>query len=126
MIRRRVARLIFRLAGWTMVGEVPRSGGFLGAPHTSNWDYIITLLVMWHGGVQPRILVKKEFFHGPLAWLLGLAVWGIKLGVFIAGLSAIQATLGRTPPHRLPDLIGVAALLALLATIMVLASAGLA
>ena len=72
MIRTRVARVIFRLAGWTMVGEVPRTGIFVGAPHTSNWDYIVTLLVMWHGGVQPRILVKKEFFHGPLGWLLKL------------------------------------------------------
>ena len=72
MIRRRVAQLIFRLTGWTMVGEVPRNGIFVGGPHTSNWDYIVTLLVMWHGGLQPRILVKKEFFHGPLGWLLRL------------------------------------------------------
>jgi 1-acyl-sn-glycerol-3-phosphate acyltransferase len=67
-----VARAIFRLTGWTMVGEVPRTGIFVGAPHTSNWDFVITLLVMWHGGVSPRILVKKEFFHGPLTWLLRL------------------------------------------------------
>jgi 1-acyl-sn-glycerol-3-phosphate acyltransferase len=53
-----------------MVGQVPRTGIFLGAPHTSNWDFIVTLLVMWHGGVSPRILVKKEFFHGPVGWLL--------------------------------------------------------
>jgi 1-acyl-sn-glycerol-3-phosphate acyltransferase len=70
MIRRRLARTIFRLTGWTMVGEVPRTGIFVGAPHTSNWDYLIALLVMWHGGVSPRILVKQEFFHGPLGWLL--------------------------------------------------------
>lgn len=62
----------------------------------------------------------------PQAWLIGLAVWGIKLGAFILGLCAIQTTLGRVPHRRLPDLIGVAALLALLATIMVLASAGTA
>jgi 1-acyl-sn-glycerol-3-phosphate acyltransferase len=72
MIRQRLARAIFRLAGWTMVGEVPRSGIFVGAPHTSNWDYAITLLVMGHGGVWPRILVKQEFFHGPVGWLLRL------------------------------------------------------
>ena len=70
MIRQRVARTIFRLSGWTMVGELPRSGVFVGAPHTSNWDYVVTLLVTWHAGLQPRILVKKEFFHGPLGWLL--------------------------------------------------------
>lgn len=72
LIRQRVARLVFRLTGWTMVGTVPRTGIFVGAPHTSNWDYVITLLVMWHGGVTPKIMVKKEFFHGPVGWLLTL------------------------------------------------------
>jgi formate hydrogenlyase subunit 4 len=61
---------------------------------------------------------------GAEAWLIGLAAWAIKLAAFILGLSAIQTTLGRVPHGRLPDLIGVAALLALLAIIMVLTSAG--
>jgi 1-acyl-sn-glycerol-3-phosphate acyltransferase len=70
MIRERLARAVFRLTGWRMAGEVPRTGIFVGAPHTSNWDYVIALLVMWHGGVSPRIMVKQEFFHGPIGWLL--------------------------------------------------------
>jgi formate hydrogenlyase subunit 4 len=64
--------------------------------------------------------------NGPPAWLIGLAFWVIKLAAFILGLSAIQTMLGRIPRHSLHDLIGVAALLALLAIIMVLASAGTA
>jgi 1-acyl-sn-glycerol-3-phosphate acyltransferase len=28
------------------------------------------LLVMWNGGVPPRVLVKKELFKGPLGWLM--------------------------------------------------------
>lgn len=60
----------------------------------------------------------------PLAWLIGLATWAVKLAAFIVGLSAIQTMLGRVPRRSLPDLIGVAALLALLATIMVLANTG--
>jgi 1-acyl-sn-glycerol-3-phosphate acyltransferase len=55
-----------------MVGEVPSTGIFLGAPHTSNWDFVVTLLVMWHGGLSPKILVKQEFFRGPVGWLLRL------------------------------------------------------
>lgn len=70
MIRPWLARTLFRMTGWTMVGQVPRSGIFVGAPHTSNWDFVLAVLVLWHGDVSPRILVKKEFFHGPLAWLL--------------------------------------------------------
>jgi len=72
MIRRRLARGIFRLAGWTLVGDLPRKGIFVGAPHTSNWDFIVTLLVTWQSGLSPRILVKKEFFRGPMGWLLRL------------------------------------------------------
>ena len=62
----------------------------------------------------------------PLAWLPGLACWAIKLAAFILALSALPAVLGRIPRHSLPGLVGVAALLALLATVMVLASTGTA
>jgi formate hydrogenlyase subunit 4 len=62
----------------------------------------------------------------PLSWLIGLAFWAVKLVAFILGLSTIQTVLGRVPRRSLPDLISVAALLALLATIMVLASSGTA
>ena len=62
----------------------------------------------------------------PLAWLIGLVSWAVKLAACILGLSAIQTLLGRVPRRSLPDLIGIAALLALLATIMVLASTGTA
>ena len=70
MLRQNVTRGLFRLARWRMVGTVPRSGVLVGAPHTSNWDFLVMLLVMWHGGVKPRVLVKKELFRGPLGWFL--------------------------------------------------------
>lgn len=65
-----LASAVLRLARWTAVGEVPRTGILVGAPHTSNWDFVMMLLVMWRGDVTPRVLVKKELFRGPLAWLL--------------------------------------------------------
>jgi formate hydrogenlyase subunit 4 len=64
--------------------------------------------------------------NAPLTWLLGLTCWVIKLAAFTMVLSGIQTVLGRIPRHNLPDLIGVAALLALLATMVVLASTGTA
>ena len=69
-MRSRLAGLVLRAAGWTAVGDVPRTGVLVGAPHTSNWDFVMMLLVMWRGGVAPRVLIKKELFRGPLAWLL--------------------------------------------------------
>ena len=69
-MRRRLARLILRTFGWRAVGEVPREGVLVGAPHTSYWDFVLMLLVMWNGGVPPRVLIKQELFVGPLGWFL--------------------------------------------------------
>lgn len=70
MMRQRLAQWIVRAGGYRMVGEVPGTGIIVGAPHTSNWDFVTMLLVMWHGAAPPRVLVKKELFRGPLGWLL--------------------------------------------------------
>lgn len=70
MMRQRLAQMIVRRAGYRMVGEVPPTGIIVGAPHTSNWDFVTMLLVMWHGGAHPRVLVKKQLFRWPLGWLL--------------------------------------------------------
>ena len=69
-MRSRLARFVLWATRWTAVGEVPRTGMLVGAPHTSNWDFVMMLLIMWRGGVTPRVLIKKELFRGPLGWLL--------------------------------------------------------
>lgn len=70
MMRRAIARLVLRLSGWRAVGHVPRAGILVGAPHTSNWDWVAMLLLTWRDGVQARVLIKRELFRGPLAPLL--------------------------------------------------------
>lgn len=67
-MRRRLAKMIIKVSGWRVVGDVPRQGVLVGAPHTSYWHFVLMLLVMWSGGVPPRVLVKKELFAGA-AWL---------------------------------------------------------
>lgn len=68
--RRAVARLLLRLTRWRTAGEVPRRGILVGAPHTSNWDWIVTMLLAWNSGVTIRLLVKDSLFKGPLGPLL--------------------------------------------------------
>lgn len=68
--RQVLADTIFRIIRWQAVGEVPRKGILVGAPHTSNWDWVITQLLAWHSGVKIRLLVKHSLFKGPLAWIL--------------------------------------------------------
>ncbi len=69
-MRRRLAAFLLRVTGWHVVGETPRVGIVVGAPHTSYWDWVVMILVMWHGGVSPRALIKQEAFKGPLGALL--------------------------------------------------------
>lgn len=66
-VRRNLARLVLRLSRWKTVGQVPRTGILVGAPHTSNWDWVLTMLLAWDNDVQIRLLVKDSFFKGPLA-----------------------------------------------------------
>jgi 1-acyl-sn-glycerol-3-phosphate acyltransferase len=70
LVRRTLARVLLRAVGWKAVGEVPERGVLVGAPHTSNWDWVVTLLLAWRYGIRIRLLVKKELFRGPLAGVL--------------------------------------------------------
>ncbi len=69
-VRRNVARLALRASRWKTVGTVPQRAVLVGAPHTSNWDWVLTMLLAWDNNIQIRLLVKQEFFKGPLAPLL--------------------------------------------------------
>lgn len=69
-VRRNFARAALRAARWKTVGEVPRKGILVGAPHTSNWDWVITMLLAWDSNVQIRLLVKESFFRGPIGVLM--------------------------------------------------------
>lgn len=69
-LRHLLAVTALRVTGWRAVGTLPRTGIFIGAPHTSNWDFVLTVLVLWNAGVSPRVLVKRELFWWPLGPLL--------------------------------------------------------
>ena len=70
LIRQNLARVLLKAARWRTVGEVPPSAVLVGAPHTSNWDWVLTLLLAWDNGVTIRLLVKESLFKGPLGWIL--------------------------------------------------------
>ena len=69
-LRGAFARLMLRVTRWKTVGRVPRSGILVGAPHTSNWDWVAMVMLTWRDGVAPKVLIKRELFRGPLAPLL--------------------------------------------------------
>ncbi|CAM3426450.1 1-acyl-sn-glycerol-3-phosphate acyltransferase [Isoptericola cucumis] len=75
-LRRTLARAYWRLSRWTLrVEAVPRQASILvGAPHTSNWDFLIMLAIAWRLGIDVRWLGKHTLFagwRGPLMRALG-------------------------------------------------------
>jgi 1-acyl-sn-glycerol-3-phosphate acyltransferase len=83
LLRRNLARLVLRLSRWKTVGEVPPTAILVGAPHTSNWDWVVTQLLAWDNSIKIRLLVKDSFFKGPV-------------GVFMRATGAVE--LDRTNP----------------------------
>ncbi|WP_316667667.1 1-acyl-sn-glycerol-3-phosphate acyltransferase [uncultured Propionibacterium sp.] len=71
-IRRALADLGWRLSPYRLVGREPPSqpGVFLGAPHTSNWDFIAFLGVAWHFQMPMKVLIKNSWVDGPVGPLI--------------------------------------------------------
>jgi 1-acyl-sn-glycerol-3-phosphate acyltransferase len=45
-------------------------GILIGAPHTSNWDFVFMLAITWQLGIDIRFLGKVSLFRGPLGPLM--------------------------------------------------------
>ena len=57
--------------GWKVVGDVPRDEKkyiVIAAPHTSNWDFIIGVMVRSVMGFDSKFLGKKSLFKAPFGW----------------------------------------------------------
>lgn len=68
----RLAYHLMRLLGWSFPGQKPPDKKFLliGAPHTSNWDFLLTLALIHQFDLPLRYMVKDQVFKGPWAGLL--------------------------------------------------------
>jgi formate hydrogenlyase subunit 4 len=63
---------------------------------------------------------------GPLAWVLGLAAWLLKLGALCFALAVFESAIAKMRVFRVPEFLGAALLLALLAAALLFVSTGLA
>ncbi|MEZ0446269.1 1-acyl-sn-glycerol-3-phosphate acyltransferase [Cellulomonas sp. ICMP 17802] len=67
-LRRTLARAYWRLSRWNLQTErVPADGAglLIGAPHTSNWDFILMLAIAGEADLSVRWLGKQQLFRGP-------------------------------------------------------------
>lgn len=68
----RLALWWIRLTGWRIEGGLPADPKFVavGAPHTSNWDFVVMLGVMASFGVKPSFMGKDSLFKGPFGFVM--------------------------------------------------------
>jgi hypothetical protein len=59
---------LYRWKGWTLdAGSVaPRRCVILGAPHTTNWDFVFFLGAVTELGIKPSFMGKLSLFRAPL------------------------------------------------------------
>ncbi|MDQ1216324.1 MULTISPECIES: 1-acyl-sn-glycerol-3-phosphate acyltransferase [Microbacterium] len=80
MLRRAIARLFWTFSRWRLVSTPAptRPTILIGAPHTSNWDFVLMLAIAWRLQIPIRWLGKKSLFHGwrngPMRRLGGIPV----------------------------------------------------
>jgi 1-acyl-sn-glycerol-3-phosphate acyltransferase len=67
-----LARFFLWLFGWKVEGQLPDLPKFvlIGAPHTSNWDFLMFLGVVFTLRANVHFMGKAELFRGPLGGFL--------------------------------------------------------
>lgn len=74
-------KIILRLTGWKTIGTLPERAikmVIIVAPHTSNWDFILGVIIRGAMGFRANFLAKKSLFRNPFGfifrWLGGIPV----------------------------------------------------
>jgi len=73
---RLISNAIMRSVGWRVDGKLPDIPKFIiiGAPHTSNWDFVLFLGIIFRLKADVRYMGKAELFrppHGPFFYWCG-------------------------------------------------------
>jgi 1-acyl-sn-glycerol-3-phosphate acyltransferase len=79
-LSRAIAQRLMSMFGWRIAADLPDLPKFVlvGAPHTSNWDFILTMATQFALGIRISWLAKRSLFRWPIggimSWLGGVPV----------------------------------------------------
>lgn len=67
-----LARALLTLFGWRVTGQLPDRAKVIAivAPHTSNWDFVVGILVVFALGLRVKFLGKHTLFNPWMGWLM--------------------------------------------------------
>jgi len=94
-----LTKVLVRAFGWQVEGKLPDVPKLvvIGAPHTSNWDFVLFLALAFWLRINPRYMGKIELFRSPLrfffSWCGGIPVDRSKsTGLVDQTVQAIEAS----------------------------------
>ena len=66
-IRTLIGRVVFKLIGWKLEGNLPNRSKLVlvAPPHSSNFDFILALSVIWGWGLKLNYMGKHTLFKFP-------------------------------------------------------------
>ncbi len=66
-----IGRAFIRLVGWKFVNKLPDLDKYIlvSGPHTSYWDTVYAMGVVWTLHLKPTIFIKHTMFRKPFGWL---------------------------------------------------------
>lgn len=73
IVRPLLARAYWAFSRYRLRSEPPPAGGsavLIGAPHTSNWDFVLMLAICWRHGFAPLWLGKHTLFKAPFGGVM--------------------------------------------------------
>jgi len=68
-----LAKVILKLLGWKVVGDYRndvKKKLLIGAPHTSNWDFPLGILVRAAIQAPVKYIGKPSLFKPPMSWIM--------------------------------------------------------
>lgn len=107
---RLLALIGLKLTGWKAEGSKPEGVNkfvLIAAPHTSNWDFPVTLAIAFALNIKIYWMGKDSLFKGPMGpimrWLGGIAVDRSKPGGLVAStvdtFNAAERLIVTIPPE---------------------------
>ncbi|HYC04823.1 MAG TPA: lysophospholipid acyltransferase family protein [Azospirillaceae bacterium] len=71
-VTRAIGKMLVRALGWRVAGNLPDLPKFIiiGAPHSSNWDFLVGIAIVFALNLRVTILAKSSLFKGPLGGLM--------------------------------------------------------
>lgn len=70
VLKKAIGRSAMWLLGWRVEAEIPLARRFIavGHPHTSTWDFLLFILMIWSIDLRLCWIGKKSLFDSPFGW----------------------------------------------------------